>query len=324
MAGARLDWTYLDEERTHEVQLALSGTTLTVIESGFREADPAAQLRVEHTGLDEWDARSHKAELEARLGMLGQYWRNEGAGWRPLPRRPAIVDLRALDLPLGDGGRHAGVHHFHHPAKSGRMLLSLPPSGALATRALLAEFELDALAPTTARLLHPALTTGPLRSLLAAEHLRAHEAGYGKLRSEHEFALVFGPDWRSRLLACIAEGASHLKVGQVWRKHADRVASTKDDLLSRAEALLMDPRLRALHERYLAADEQERLMREGDLAIVHAVQVKRRSAPHDEQHLLSVLEASLLLRERLRTRAKLDPELVDRAQRLAFYLPKLG
>jgi hypothetical protein len=308
----------VDQARTHEVRFAVDAGVLTVVESAVGESDPAASLVTRQRVVDEWEATSHRAELEARLGMLGAYWRSDGSGWRNVPRRSAIVDLRPVDVEL-QPERHAAVHAFHHPAKADRMLLALP---AASSRAMLAELELRALAPTAARLLHSGLPAGPMRSLLAHEHLRAHDAGYGKLRTATELAFVYGPDWRTRFTAAIRVGLDRIRAEPAWREDAEAAKSAHDPTLeARAHALLLDPRLAIVSARFLGPGEEEDLLRAGSSFIERAIAGKRRGARSAEQHLLSVLEASLLLRERLRRHASLETELVERVHRLSYYLP---
>jgi hypothetical protein len=312
MAGP-LRRTYVDEARTHEARFLYANELVTIVELGLPDRDPEAALQSQYHASDEWDARAFKVELEARLGMMGAYWATDGNGWRPVSRRPQIVDLRSLDVPTTDG-RRAGIHLFHHPASLDRMLLAVPGERG---RASIAEVDLRRLEPISARVLHEGLALGPLRSLLARENLRAHDAGYAKLLSAHDLSLVYGPDWQARLSRAASANVRALPT------EPPRIATQEDGeaLVAAAQKVLGDPRLVRIHMQFLEPREEDEILAEGEYGINKAIQAKRRNAPFHDQHLLSVLEASLLLRQRLLARAKLDPALVHRVERLAYYLP---
>lgn len=311
--------TYVDEARTHEVRLYVAGPddarVVHVVESAFGDTDPAAVLCASHPVREAWEVRYHKAALEARLGMLGSYWRSDGGLWMPVPRRPALVDLDAVVVDVG--ARQAGIHHFHSTTRPTRVLLAMAPDLRHADRALLAELQMEALETIDARLLHPALPLGPLRSALADEHLRARDAGYAKLRTPTEFGLVYGPDWKERLTEAIVAGVRRL-AAPVEKASAARAED--DGMAIVSHEVLNDPRLLRIHRRFLAPDEEAGLLRDGEHAIRRSIAQKRRSALAQDQHLLSILEASLLVRERLARRSKVDKELVDRVDRLSYYL----
>lgn len=300
---------YLDEARTHSVRVSLVGSTLTIVESAFGDPDPASMLRSTHTIQDAWEVTFHRAELEARLSALGNYWRTDGGLWK---RVPSARQINVEPFQLGP----ASIHHFHHPTKFARTLLAVPASAA--GRSLLAELETESLEPREARLLHRSIARGPLRSLVARTHVDATAAGYSQLRQANEFAFLYGPEWQTKLARAIREGVERLATGESFAAPKPAIEQMSGNVVSRE--LLDDPRLTRIHARFLAAGEEEDLIVRGEHAIRRAIALKRKSANASEQHLLSILEASLLLREGVRGRNLIDPEAIDRVHRLAFYL----
>lgn len=89
-----------------------------------------------------------------------------------------------------------------------------------------------------------------------------------------------------------------------------------DDVLK----AMNQPRLLALHQRFLPPGEDKRLIEEGELAILRAMRAKREEVPPHERHLVSLLEASLLLRRALIKRTRVDGEVINRVRHAAAYL----
>lgn len=85
-------------------------------------------------------------------------------------------------------------------------------------------------------------------------------------------------------------------------------------------AALRAPALLALHARLLRAGEEARLMDAGERAIALAMRALRERTRADEQHLVSILEASLLLRHALAKRVPVDPNVVTRVKHAAALL----
>lgn len=83
---------------------------------------------------------------------------------------------------------------------------------------------------------------------------------------------------------------------------------------------LSEPRLVALHGRFVAPRVEEDLLRRGDRAIRLAMRTLRGQVRPDEQHLVSLLEASLLLRYSFAHRVPVDPEVLKRVQHARAYL----
>lgn len=83
---------------------------------------------------------------------------------------------------------------------------------------------------------------------------------------------------------------------------------------------LQNPKLLALHARWLAPGEGEALQAEGERAIRGHVNKLRPTVPRHEQHLLSLLEASLLVRAALKHRVRIDSETLGRIKHAAAWL----
>lgn len=81
-----------------------------------------------------------------------------------------------------------------------------------------------------------------------------------------------------------------------------------------------EPRLLALHGRFLLPGEDRRLIEEGELAILRAMRARREDAAPHERHLVSLLEASLLLRRALMKRTRVDAEVINRVRHAGAYL----
>lgn len=85
---------------------------------------------------------------------------------------------------------------------------------------------------------------------------------------------------------------------------------------------LTNPRLLALHGRFLTTQEQAECQRGGELAIRQVIKGKRVHCDPAQQHLLSLVEASLLTRHALSShgRIRADPMMVDLLRRSLIYL----
>ncbi|HUR67959.1 MAG TPA: hypothetical protein VM370_01840 [Candidatus Thermoplasmatota archaeon] len=83
---------------------------------------------------------------------------------------------------------------------------------------------------------------------------------------------------------------------------------------------LREPKLLALHTRFMPPDAEKALFERGERAIQIAMRDKRASVRPDEQHLVSLLEASLLLRYALAKRMPVDPDVIKRVKHARAYL----
>ncbi|MFA5860461.1 MAG: hypothetical protein WDA16_02075 [Candidatus Thermoplasmatota archaeon] len=100
-----------------------------------------------------------------------------------------------------------------------------------------------------------------------------------------------------------------------------RIEVLLDDVSPDVLATLREPRLRSLVHRFLPAGDDERLIRENERAIRDYMKRKRAATRPDVQHLLSIVEASLLVRHALSRRgARLDQETIDTLKHAPAYL----
>lgn len=83
---------------------------------------------------------------------------------------------------------------------------------------------------------------------------------------------------------------------------------------------LNEPRLLALHERFMPGDAQRHLFARGERAIGTAMRDLRNVVRPDERHLVSLLEASLLLRYAFTNRIPVDPDVIKRVKHARAYL----
>lgn len=83
---------------------------------------------------------------------------------------------------------------------------------------------------------------------------------------------------------------------------------------------LQEPRLLGLHARFMPGDAEAQLFARGERAIGLAMRDLRGSVRPDEQHLVSLLEASLLLRYALKKRIPVDPDVIKRVKHSRAYL----
>lgn len=100
------------------------------------------------------------------------------------------------------------------------------------------------------------------------------------------------------------------------KKPAAMMEELPEDILR----AMTQPKLLALHGRFLGPGDDQRLIEEGELAILRAMRAKRDEVPPHERHLVSLLEASLLLRRALAKRTRVDKEVIDRVRHAGAYL----
>jgi hypothetical protein len=86
-------------------------------------------------------------------------------------------------------------------------------------------------------------------------------------------------------------------------------------------AILQDVRLNALHQRFLEPGQEARLVAASEKDIRDAMKRVRAKARPDEQHLLSLVEASLMLRRALSIRGtRIEPETIHLLRHAPAYL----
>lgn len=332
-APSLIDVTYVDEARTHRIQARVvrgsdGGFTFLVLESPCAAFQGEDVLRTEIPIRDAWEARFHQADLEGRLAQMGRYWRydRERKGWLALRPHPGVprIDLRAVDWPEAGGG--VAFHHFHHGGgkEHEKLLVAVPRAfPSVGQRFLLADIEFDFPRAKAGELhiLHQRLPPAPLKSLLTREHVEMARRGFEKLIDPREFAFLYGPEWKQMMREAFHEAMERIHEGREGPGVVKGPAERDDDgLVSDYQRILVDPRLAAVHRKYLTKDEEEELLATNEVALKRWIASRRRSTRHEEQHLISLLEASLLARLGLRHGSHVDPQVAKQLRRLAFYL----
>lgn len=320
-------WRYVDEARTHGLSLewrAGDPSVLVLREWAPGEPDASARLEELLPLREPWAARLRHWELEAQLSLMGRYWRQQAghAGWS-LVGRPAgapTVDLRPSESMAREDA--SLVHHFHQRGgERDRILaaLRIPSDPRQAYQVVSAELDFAAVEARGVCVLHPRLPPGLARSRLARGAMDLSARGYRALVTREDYVSAFGAGGPRQAAALWEDVLGRLRAGHLGAAGDDE----GDDATSLAEILhvLNDPRLLALHRRFLAPEEEAVLVTSNGPAIRRAVAQRRAQASHQDQHLLTVLEASLLARERIRHKRFrcTDPE-VAALRRLAFYL----
>jgi hypothetical protein len=294
-------WRYLERQHTHEV-LAEWRAREGVLH--VRETMPGAP----DARLDEtlpihapWEARVALWQLAARLHALGAYWeqRSTDGAWRALakPAGAPTPDMRANTVI--DARLAPLLHHFHDERGGGDTLVAAIKA-ARAERFVVVRAQLDvpSLDVGDIDVLHPMLPHAMSRSLVLKEQMHLAAAGLGKLTTHSDYARAFGDGGETRAQRLIDEVVTRVRDGRLERelRRFDESQEYADFLIA-----INDPRLRALHKRFLTASEENELLTQGPHAIAKAISAKRMQVDHTAQHLLTLLEASLLAREKMRS-----------------------
>ncbi len=322
-------WHYVDDRQTHEVHAGFRQSPrqeFVVREMAYGNADPDQVVESAYPIAAAWEARLHHMELEARLAMLGSYWRHDaqaGPGWTKVKSLGAAADLRPVQEALVHG--EARVYHFHHRATGDdAVILEIPPRGG-EPRGFLArmDFRWPDAETGAIRILAKGVPAVLLRSVLAREHMDLQARGHEKLVFTQDFLRAHKQGWKRDTLEAYQTMLRRISEGRLEKPKPGEPAplpadSTYTDFL----ASLTDPRVLALHARFLEPGEEAELIRAGEVAIKRAIQQKRQGKPPADQIFLNVLEASLLARAGMRPgqRAHVDPEVAAMVRRFAYYL----
>lgn len=374
MATGLPAWAYVDERRTHEVRAGVRrGPPLAFVvrERALGSRDPAEAYEETHVLAEPWEWRMHQMALEARLALLGRYFRATAAqqGWQPLAAPPPGRALDLAPLQLGDGVRF----EFHHYAAPGAphavTLVGIPQPGERMGLARL-DYQYPDVHGGNLSVVHPKLPLPVYRSVLAGLHLELLDLGerkvgrddgsiagdergwaalqacldailerlsQGRLGKPGEAPREAGPflaslsrleqlDLQRRVADASTRARSFETQDEIGLEHATSVAARKgevliDDVSSDVLEALGHPRLAALLARFLAPGEGDRLVEDTSRAIRDAMKKKRAAARADEQHLLSIVEAALLVRNALAKRGtRLDKETLDTLRHAPAYL----
>ena len=319
-------WLYVDDRRTHEVHAGVrGGVEFVVKESAFANDDAEEVAESVHRIQEPWEGQYFLLDLEKRLSLLGRYWRLDvqarQAGWTPVrPADPfASLDLRPVVGAPFEG--RVAFHHYHQPGADDVLVMGVAqpaPRGARRMLAALAFPFPDADAGEL-RLLHARLPDAPARSVLAREQLALQAGGHAKLVLPRDLVRAHGQDGPRLAAEAYARALRRVSQGGWGKARAGREVPV-DEVYTDYAAALADPRLIALHARFLAAGEEDALLAAGEAAIRRFTQRKRLEVEERDQHLLTLLEASLLARDGLRASAGVDPEVAALVRRFAYYL----
>ena len=319
-------WLYVDDRRAHQVHAGLrGGTEFVVRESAFANDDPDEVADWARRVAEPWEAQFYLLELEKRLALLGRYWRFDAAqpdvGWTAVRGADPFegLDLRPVQGAPFEG--RVAFHHYHQTGAQDVVLATLAQPTPRGPRHLLATLTLafpDAEGGDL-QLLHPRLPDAPARSLLAREHLALRAGGHAKLVDAADFARAHGADAARARDEAYRAALQRLSEGAWGRARRGREPPV-DAVYTDYATALADPRLMALHARFLAPGEEETLLAAGEPAIRRFIQRQRQACEARDQHLLTLLQASLLARDGLRAHAAVDPEVAALVRRFSHYL----
>lgn len=282
-----------------------------------------------------------------------------GPGWFRLRRPLASAPLELEAMRLSGGSEQVEFHHYQRlDGARAVTLLGVAQDTPAGPRRLLGrlDYRYPDVDGGNLRILHTRLPPAVYRSRLAQQHLELHELEF---RRTGEGIRADPQSWAA-LRACLDALLARLLSGQVGDKkrpvplpdeltlalrasagasRAARGFGLDDEGLGPASAVagprpkamldeldpdilaaLRNPRLEALHTRWLAPGEDAALQKQGALAIRDRIGKLRAKVPPHEQHIVSLLEASLLVRAALSHRVRIDAETLRRVKHAAAWL----
>lgn len=320
---------YVDEAHEHEVHAGLRPgprPAFVVKESAFHNDVPDELIESVYPIESPWEAQLYHWQLECRLALVGKYWRHDATqpGWRALVPPQGIPQLDMREVAVSPYRGRVLFHHFHQ-RKMGedKVLVAIPNATEQGKRYLLAlaSFKFPNGADADVHLIHAHLPPAPAQSIIVREHLVLKEKGFEKLVWGQDFTLAHGGAWSRETGQAYGDILKRISEGH-FGAILDKRAVVIDPLYTDFINALTDPRLIELQARYLAPEEQEAALAGGEKAIRKLIAAKRERAPHEDQHKLTIIEASLLARDQLRPgqRARVDPEVAALVRRFSFYL----
>jgi len=322
-------WLYVDEKHQHEVHAGIrpgSASEFVVKESAYHNED-ATEIVEESSPMESpWEAQLFHWQLECRLALTGKYWKldMQQPGWRALVAPQGLPELDTREVAVSPyRGRVVFYHFRHRKLLEDRLLLVVPSETGGGKRYLLAMASLRFPngADADIQLIHAHLPETPSRSLIIREHMRLKEKGYEKLVWGQDLQLAYGAAWARETGQAYAQVLQRVSEGSFGRRE-DARAAIVDPLYTDFIKALTDPRLLELQARYLTPEEQSAALAGGEPTIKRLIARKREGAPHEDQHKLTLIEASLLARDQLRPgqRARVDPEVASLVRRFSYYL----
>lgn len=316
-APARATWRYVERGRTHELRAEYSTREGALL---VTELAGAERLEERLAVPQPWEARVALWLLEARLAQLGEYWRaRPGApGWTRVmrPIGAPVPDARENEVIRPEGAPL--FHHYHDERGGDRLLAALRDAAAPRYTVVRAMLDVEDLHIGRIDIVRSGLPDALSRSVVLREQIALTQSGLGKLVTRDEYERAFGQGGEKRAARLVEEVVSRVRDGELDRPYPPVEAT---DVYAEFLVRIHDPRLLALHRRFLYAGEEDDLLEGGPVVIRKTIQHKRTQVDHREQHLLTILEASLLAREKMQSGklARGDPE-VRALTRLAYYL----
>ncbi|MEA3201818.1 MAG: hypothetical protein QOE90_3246 [Thermoplasmata archaeon] len=296
----------------------------------------------------------------ALLGAYQAQDTARGAGWfrlrPPLAAMSKNLDLDAMRVP--GGSETVEFHHYQRMDGARAVtLLGVAQDLAAGRRYLLGrlDYRYPDVDGGNLRVVHARLPQPVYRSLLAQQHLELHELEF---RKTGEGIRADSQSWAA-LRACLDAILSRLLAGSAGDKSrpvrlpdeltlalrasagaskAPRQFGVEDEGLGPSSAVkakamgkfdeldpdilgaLKNPKLLALHARWLAPGEDAKLQQEGELAIRERIVKLRAGVAPDQQHIVSLLEASLLVRAALFHHGRIDSETLRRVKTAGAWL----
>ena len=281
-------------------------------------------------------------------------------GWVPLTPRLAGRALAPDALKLPGGADTVEFHHYaRSDAQRAVTLVGVAQQMPVGVRHMLArlDYRFPDVDGGNLRVVHSRLPAPVYRSVLAGLHLelvameyrktgegvRADPQGWAALRAALDAILsrlIHGKlaapgaapvrlPTEAELAIRASKGASSAArrydledehAGSATSVNGPKPAAMIDELDPSIFDALQNPKLLALHARWLAPGEGEALQAEGERAIRGHVNKLRPTVAKHEQHLLSLLEASLLVRAALKHRVRIDSETLGRIKHAAAWL----
>lgn len=336
-SDAMVLWLYVDDAQTHELQAGIRKSDpleffVRETERGNPNASEAHVWRYPIQGT--WESRSHHLALEERLTLLGRYQRNSTGtqGWKRVQQN---VGAKRLDLEaLETGGEFGATRvHYYGSRESARsaLILETPSYEAAGERVRVArlDFDFPHAETGTLSLVHKGLPPVLARSVLAALHLELAANKLEKVVSVDRNANA-NAAWWNQLAQVVRVGQRRLHEGQLGGgAPAPKMAPIPavQSAPAPSEASLLDlhaalehPRLLALHRRFVTPDEERNALAEGEGGIANLVRKKRAEHGADQQHLLGVLEASLLGRHHAGDPTRMPAPMAELLRRALAYL----
>lgn len=310
-----LDTYYVDGARTHEVFATVekdgNRVALVIVERPCGSTDAREAMTRRETFDEAWEAVLSLREYEAKLAASGAAYARYTARGGPegLPVRPRVdADFEPERTALAKDGKSAIAykHFYQHASGKSRLDLAVPRVDLDEERYVLAtfDFRFPDVDRGDLRIVHARLAPTLLKHAWVEMQIELAQTGYRRLTTPIEYTVALGPDWRERWNGAWKAAVRRLLAGDVG-SHEPKEAPRALEAGPSLDAVLASPLVAAVAKRHLAQGEERTLAASGELAIHRFIATRRKSAHHDEQVELSLLEAALMARYQ-RSRGKMD------------------